>query len=98
MLELGGGLVPDMERGQLLDGVEGEEAEGGEEHRPVERAAEVRDALGNEVEVGSADTNAGAGRDDEPDVADRAQREHAADSGRRIALAETRTATSCSRY
>ena len=65
VLQLGGRLVADVEGGELLDGVEGEEADGGRDHRGVEAAVHVVDRLGDEVEEGRPDPDAGADRDDE---------------------------------
>ena len=81
VVELGRGLVTDVNGGQLLRGVERQEAEGGEDHRQLDRSAEVRDALGNEVEERGTDANSGSERDHEADVADRAHRQQAAREG-----------------
>ena len=75
VVELGGRLVADVDGRQLLDGVEGEEAEGGRDHDLVEVAAQQPGRLGDQVEERGPDPDPGADRDDHPDVADRAQRE-----------------------
>jgi hypothetical protein len=79
--ELGGGLVPDVDAGQLLDRVEGEEADGREQHHPVERLAEVLDGLRDEVEEGRTDPDARPGRDDQAHVTNRSQRHEPARQG-----------------
>ena len=82
MVQLRRSLVPDVDGRQLLDGVEGEEAERGGHHGLVEVAAEQTGRLGDQVEERSPDPDPGADGDDHPDVADRAQRDEPAEEGR----------------
>ena len=80
VIELGGRLVADVHRRQLLDHVEREEAERRRDHDLVERADQV-DGLGDQVEEGRTDPDAGADRDDDADAADGAKRDHPAEEG-----------------
>ena len=82
MIELGGGLVADMDGRQLLDDVEREEAEGSREHDLVEGTVEQADGLRDEVEERRPDPDPGPDRDDHPDVADRAEGEESAEERR----------------
>ena len=80
VIELGGRLVPDMHRRELLDDVEREEAERRRDHDLVERADQVN-GLGDQVEEGRTDPDAGTDRDDDADPADGAKRDDPAEEG-----------------
>ena len=80
VIELGGRLVSDVDRRELLDHVEREEAERGREHDLVEPADQV-DGLGDQVEEGRTDPDAGTDGDDDADPADGAKRDHPAEEG-----------------
>ena len=81
VVELGRRLVADVQVRHLVDRVERKEPVRRPEHRGIE-AAEVLRRLGDEVEEGGADPDAGADGDDQPDVADRPQGEPATRHGR----------------
>src|SRR5205823_3474938 len=57
-------FVADMQEGDALEQVEGEEADAGEQHRVVQRAESAR-RLGRQVEERGPDPDAGAERDDQ---------------------------------
>ena len=80
MVELGSRLVADVERRQLVDGVEGQKASSDHDHRDIDRA-QMGDRLGDEIEERGPDPDACPRRDDHADVPDRPQRQPAADDG-----------------
>jgi hypothetical protein len=81
VVELGGGLVADMDGRQLLDHVEPEEADRGRDHHLVEGGGQV-DGFGDQVEEGGTDPDPRPEGDDDPDEPDGPEREDPTQEGR----------------